>query len=133
MPRQARLDIEGALHHVMVRGLDGQTIFRDDGDREDFTSRLDTLVSATGLRIFAWVLMSNHAHLLVRTGPDPLSRVMRRLLTGYAVAFNRRHRRRGHLFQNCYRSVLVEEDPYLLEFGSLHPPQPSAGGDVCRS
>ncbi len=56
-----------------------------------------------------------HFHLLLRTGPTPLSRVMRRLMTGYAVTFNGRHRRRGHLFQNRYKSVICEEDPYLLE------------------
>ncbi len=115
MPRQPRLDIEGALHHVMIRGLDGQTVFLGDGDREDFTTRLAGLVPETGVRVFAWVIMSNHAHFLVRTGPEPLSRVMRRLLTGYAVGFNRRHSRRGHLFQNRYKSVLVEEETYFLE------------------
>jgi len=54
-------------------------------------------------------------HILLRTGPTPLSKVMRRLMTGYAVTFNRRHRRAGHLFQNRYKSVVCEENPYLLE------------------
>ena len=66
-------------------------------------------------RCFAWVLIPNHAHILLRTGPTPLPRMMRRLLTGYAVSFNLRRQRSGHLFQNRYRSIVCEEDPYLLE------------------
>jgi hypothetical protein len=59
--------------------------------------------------------MTNHAHMLLKTGLAPVATVMRRLLTGHAVQFNRRHKRRGHLFQNRYKSFLCEEDPYLLE------------------
>jgi REP element-mobilizing transposase RayT len=99
----------------MVRGIERRAIFRDDADRAGFVGRLAELVSATGLRVYAWALLPNHAHLLVRTGHRPLPRVMRSLLTGYAGAFNRRHRRHGHLFQNRYKSIVVEEEPYLLE------------------
>ena len=66
-----------------------------------------------GPRLMA--LLPNHAHLLVRTGPRPLPRSMRSLLTGYAGTFNRRHPRVGHLFQNRYKPIVVEEEPYLLE------------------
>ena len=64
---------------------------------------------------YAWALLPNHAHLLVRTGVRPLARTMGVLLGGYAGAFNRRHRRQGHLFQNRYKSIVVEEEPYRLE------------------
>jgi hypothetical protein len=64
---------------------------------------------------FAWTLIPNHLHLLLRTGFTPIATVMRRLLTGYAVTFNRRHRRHGQLFQNRYKSILCQEDLYLLE------------------
>ena len=77
--------------------------------------RLETVGQAAGLSILVWALLPNHAHLLVRTGRLPLATAMRRLLTGYAGAFNRRHRRVGHLFQGRYKSILVEEDPYLRE------------------
>ena len=63
----------------------------------------------------AWALIQNHFHILLRTGPIPLSKVMRRLMTGYAVTFNKRHKRLGNLFQNRYKSVVCEEDTYLLE------------------
>jgi putative transposase len=99
----------------MVRGIERRAIFRDDKDRADFVARLVRLVGATGLHVYAWALLPNHAHLLIRTGVRPLSRVMRSLLTGYAGAFNRRHHRVGHLFQNRYKSVVVEAEPYLLE------------------
>ena len=115
MPRQARLDAPGVLHHVMVRGLERRVIFRDDSDRADFVARLATLAEAGALTVYAWALLPNHAHLLVRTGTRPLARSMRSLLTGYAGAFNRRHHRMGHFFQNRYKSIVVEEDPYLLE------------------
>ncbi len=115
MPRQARLDAPGTLHHVMVRGIERTTIFRDDTDRADFVARLAARAESGALTVYAWALLPNHAHLLVRTGSRPLPRSMRSLLTGYAGAFNRRHRRVGHLFQNRYKSIVVEAEPYLLE------------------
>ena len=115
MPRLARLDAPTTLHHVMVRGLDRHVIFRDAADRADFVRRLAALAEAGALTVLAWALLPNHAHLLVRTGARPLARSMRSLLTGYAGGFNRRHQRVGHLFQNRYKSVVVEEEAYLVE------------------
>ena len=122
MPRGPRLDAPQALHHVVVRGLERRAIFRDASDREAFLNRLRAIIQATDLTLLAWALLPNHAHLLVRTSPRPnaagrgtLATAMRRLLTGYAITFNRRHRRSGHLFQNRYKSILVEEEPYVLE------------------
>jgi putative transposase len=115
MPRGPRLDAEGALHHVMVRGIEKRDIFLSDDDREDLLARLAVLVPASGVAVYAWSLMPNHFHLLLRSGSSGLSTFMRRLQTGYAVAFNRRHRRAGHLFQNRFRSVLVEEEPCFLD------------------
>ncbi len=99
----------------MVRGIERTVIFRDDTDRADFVTRLAALVEAGALTVYAWALLPNHAHLLVRTGSRPRPRSMRSLLTGYAGAFNRRHRRAGHLLQNRYKSIVVEAEPYLLE------------------
>ena len=115
MPRQARLDAPDTLHHVMVRGIERTALFRDDGDRDAFMTRVAALADAGALTVFAWALLPNHAHLLVRTGSRPLPRSMRALLTGYAGAFNRRHKRVGHLFQNRYKSIVVEAESYLLE------------------
>ena len=115
MPRKARIDAPGALHHIIVRGIERRKIFLDDTDRNSFLDRLGTILKNTTTPCFAWALIPNHVHLLLRTGLTPLSTVMRRLLTGYAVYFNRRHRRHGHLFQNRYKSILCQEDAYLKE------------------
>lgn len=115
MPRQPRLDTPGALHHIMGRGIDGKEIFGHKKDCEDFCNRLNDLWEKEALNIYAWALMDNHFHLLARTGKLSLSDSMRKLLTGYVVNYNRRHKRYGHLFQNRYKSILCEDDPYLLE------------------
>jgi REP element-mobilizing transposase RayT len=115
MPRQARLDAPGTLHHVILRGLERGAIVKDDGDRDAFVARLGTVAQATGTAIYAWALLPNHAHLLLRSGPVGLPRFMRRLLTGYAVNFNRRHKRAGHLFQNRYKSIVCEGEAYFQE------------------
>lgn len=115
MPRKARIDAPGALHHIIVRGIERRKIFNDDVDRISFLDRLGKVLSETDTKCFSWALIPNHFHLLLRTGACPLSTVMRRLLTGYAMNFNRRHRRSGQLFQNRYKSILCQEDTYLLE------------------
>lgn len=115
MPRKARIDIPGALHHLIVRGIERKNIFRDDLDRNCFLDRLGNILTESATLCYAWALMPNHVHLLLRTGTVPIATVMRRLLTGYAVTYNRRHRRHGQLFQNRYKSILCQEDSYLLE------------------
>ncbi len=99
----------------MVREIERTPIFRDDRDRADFVARVARLAERGAVAVAAWALLPNHAHLLVRTGTHPLPRSMRSLLTGYAGAFNRRHQRVGHLFQNRYKSIVVEEEAYRLE------------------
>lgn len=115
MPRHARLDAPGALHHVIGRGIEGAAIFRTDGDRTDFLNRVADLWRGGALHVYAWALLPTHFHLLVRTAGQPLAKSMRKLLTGYVVNFNRRYRRVGHLFQNRYKSIVCEDEPYLLE------------------
>lgn len=116
MPRQPRLNIPGLIHHVMARGIEGRDIFCDDADREGFLNRLaDVVRKPGGPRLYAWTLMSTHFHFLLQSGEGLLSPMMRRLMTGHAVTYNLRHNRRGHLFQNRYKSIVVEEEPYFLE------------------
>jgi putative transposase len=114
MPRQARIDAPGLLQHIMARGIDGIDIFRDNYDYKSFLERLALILEETQTQCFAWALLPNHFHLLLRTNSASLSKVMRRLMTGYAVSYNKRHARRGHLFQNRYRSTVCE-DTYLLD------------------
>lgn len=130
MPRLARLDAPGVLHHIMIRGIERRKIFRNDKDREDFLNRLSNLLPETETACYAWALMPNHAHFLFRTGKVPLSTIMRRLLTRYVVSFNRRHTRHGHLFQNRYKSIVCQEDVYLRELVSYIHLNPIRGGIV---
>lgn len=115
MPRSARLDAPGVLHHIMIRGIERRPIFRSDQDREDLLERLSILLPETQTACYAWAFLPNHAHFLFRSGPAGIPSLMRKLLTGYAVSFNRRHRRHGQLFQNRYKSILCQEDAYLQE------------------
>ena len=115
MPRKARIDAPGALHHIMARGIEKREIFLDDRDRDKFLERFEEIVTDTNTPCYAWALLPNHFHLLVRTGQTPMATIMRRLMTGYAVYFNRRRERHGHLFQNRYKAILCQEEAYLLE------------------
>ena len=115
MPRLARLDAPGVLHHIMIRGIERRKIFRDNKDRDGFLERLSTVLVETHTPCYAWALLNNHAHFLFRSGPSGISNVMRRLLTGYAVTFNRKYKRHGQLFQNRYKSIICQEDAYLYQ------------------
>ena len=113
MPRGPRLDAPGTLHHVIIRGIERGQIVSDDKDRKNLITRMGNLVKETGTAIYAWALMTNHAHILLRSGKSGMPGFMRSLLTGYAVSYNRRHKRYGHVFQNRYKSIVCEEEPYF--------------------
>jgi len=115
MPRQARIEIPGAIYHVITRGIERKEIFKDEADREEFLKRLAEGLQKTGSRCYGWSVMPNHFHLIIRTGTKSLSELMRRVLTGYAIYFNKKYRRSGYLFQNRYKSILCQEEVYLLE------------------
>ena len=114
MPRVARTDAPGAVHHVMLRGLERRDIFLDDDDRREVLNRLSRLRPEWGGTCFAWVFMTNHIHLVLRTASLPLAWLMRRLNTGFARQFNDRHERVGYLFQDRYKSRLVVDDHDLM-------------------
>ena len=135
MPRKARIDASGALHHIMARGIERCKVFRNDMDRNDFLGRLEHILVETQTPCYAWALIPNHFHLLLRTDSVPIATVMRRLLSGYAQSFNRRHRRHGHLFQNRYKSIVCQEDTCLQELvRSIHfHPVTFPGGNLFNS
>lgn len=115
MPRTYRIDWENSVHHVMSRGIEKNRIFRSSRDYDDFIERLETCVGETGITVIAWALMPNHVHLLLKTRSTPMWKFMHKLLTGYAMYFNRVHDRVGHLFQNRYLSILVQSEVYLMK------------------
>ena len=115
MARPLRLEHPGALWHVTSRGNAQQDIVLDDFDKTRFVLRLGDVVPVVRWRLHAWVLMTNHFHLLVETPDANLGRGMQQLLSTYSQAFNRRHGRAGHLFQGRYKGILVERESHLLE------------------
>jgi putative transposase len=99
----------------MIRGIERTSIFRDDRDRDEFVNRLAALLPEAKTACYASAFIPNHAHFLFRSGPTGMASLMRKLLTGYAVYFNHRHKRSGQLFQNRYKSIICQEHPYLVE------------------
>ena len=91
-----------------------KAIFKDDTDRAEFIERIASVLADSSTACFAWALMTNHVHILIRTADTPLATLMRRLLTGYAMAFNHRHRRHGQLFQNRYKLFPARRTPTCL-------------------
>lgn len=98
----------------MTRGIDRELIFRDDRDRLDLLNRADLILPESGATCYAWALMPNHTHWVIRTGEISISRILSRLNTGYALYFNRRYNRRGFLFQNRFKSRIVDDDRDLI-------------------
>ena len=114
MARPLRVQYEGAIYHVTVRGNDRRNIFRDDRDRQRFCDRLADCVEAHEIRLYMFCLMTNHVHLMLETPAGNLSEFMHRLQTAYSVYFNLRHGRSGHLFQGRYGARVVRGETYIL-------------------
>jgi len=115
MPRQARLDIPGVLQHVSAKGFKSTDIFYTDEDRIDFMQRLESILFETQTKCYAWSLMPDHFHILIRPEKYSLKKIMRRLMIGYAVSFNQRNNHKGAIFKDRYRSIVCQDDLYLLE------------------
>ncbi len=115
MSRPLRLQYPGAIYHVTARGNARQAIVRDDHDRQRFVATVATMVAQYQVVCHAWVLMNNHYHLLLNPPQANLAQALRHLNGVYTQAFNRRHRRVGHLFQGRYKAIVVEKEAYLLE------------------
>src|SRR5205823_10050260 len=115
MARPLRIEYPGAYYHVSTRGNERKAIFRDDRDRERLLELLARAVEHFHLCLHSYVLMSNHYHLLVETPRGGLSRALRYLNGVYTQAFNRRHRRVGHLFQGRFKGILVQKESHFLE------------------
>ena len=115
MTRQLRIEFPGALFHVTSRGNAKQDIFRDDEDRQVFLDLLGRCVERFDWMLLAYVLMTNHYHLMIRLTSETLSRGMHWLNGEYPRRFNRRHERVGHLLQGRFKGILVEEETYASE------------------
>lgn len=114
MARTARKLSSSNIYHVMLRGVNRQTIFEEDEDRFRFLNTVSRCREVSGFSLHAFVLMSNHIHLLIETGIEPLDDIFKRIGTSYAMWYNRKYQRAGHLFQDRFRSESVETDQYYM-------------------
>lgn len=115
MARKPRVDFSGAFYHVIARGNRRATIFHDDADYRVYLDRLERYRHRDGVTLHAYVLMTNHVHLLLETGNRPLSRTMQTLQFTYSQYYNRRYDKTGHVFQGRYQAILCDREAYLLE------------------
>ena len=114
MPRKARQLSSSNIYHAILRGINKQTVMEDDGDRHYFMTVLRTCKELSGFRIHAFCIMSNHVHLLIEPGDEPLDMIFRRIGIRYAMWYNRKYQRTGHLFQDRFRSENVDNDLYYM-------------------
>jgi REP element-mobilizing transposase RayT len=132
MARPLRIEIENGLYHVTSRGWQRRAIVRDEADRQSWWELLDRVAVHCGWRVFAWVLMTNHWHLFLRTPQPNLSAGMHDLNSGYATRFNRRHKRVGSLYQGRFKAILVEGQTHAAALSRYVHRNPVRAGIVAR-
>ena len=114
MPRRARKQSKTGVYHIIIRGINRQDIFQDEEDKSVYLDRLSRYKNECSFELYAYCLMSNHLHLLVREVGESVSGIMKRIGTSYVYWYNKKYDRVGHLFQDRFRSENIEDDTYLL-------------------
>ena len=132
VPRNARQVSKTGVYHIMLRGNEQRDIFSDDADKLAFINFLDNKKVDEGCLIYAYCLMDNHVHLVVKEGVNGIAKLMRRIGTSYVKYYNQRYNRSGHLFQDRYKSENVETDAYLLTVIRYVHQNPEKAG-ICKS
>ena len=132
MGRQWRIEFAGALYHILSRGNEGRDIFYNDEDRLLFLDTMAEMSERFDLNIHAYVLMDNHYHILLKTNLPNLSKAMQWFGLAYTRRFNNRHSRSGHLFQGRYKSIIIENDAYLIRLSCYIHRNPLRAGIVKR-
>ncbi len=131
MPRTPRLKSASDIYHVMIRGINQVQLFYDDEDKSAFLDRLERYKKECEFSLYAWCLMGNHAHLLVKTDLDTLSVAMKKLQLSYSSYYDRKYDRTGYLFQDRFKSKPVDGDAYFLAtLRYIHRNPLEAGGEV---
>ncbi len=114
MPRKARNKSETGIYHVILRGINRQIIFEDEEDNMKFLQKLAVYKQKCGYKLYAYCLMGNHIHLLIHVHEEELGLIMKRIGTSYVYWYNSKYNRSGHLFQDRYKSEVVDSESYLL-------------------
>lgn len=114
MPRKPRLHYEGALYHVMVRGNNKSYIFENDNDKLEYLKRIKKYKEKYKSKVYAYVVMDNHAHLLIEVSQTPLSKIMQLIQQTFSQYYNKKYNRTGHVFEQRYKAILCNKDEYLL-------------------
>ena len=114
MPRLPRQKSESGIYHIMLRGINQQAIFEDDEDYFKFVETLETYKAVSEYKVFAYCLMSNHIHILLKVQKEDLDLIMKRIAGSYVYWYNWKYYRKGHLFQDRFKSETVEDDSYFL-------------------
>ena len=114
MSRMSRQKSSTGIYHAILRGINRQIIFEDNEDKEKFLEILKKYKEISQYEIYAYCIMDNHVHILIREGNEPLSKTMKRIGVSYVYCYNCKYERSGHLFQDRYKSEPVEDDKYLL-------------------
>ena len=132
MPRQARRKSESGIYHIMLRGINKQVIFEDEEDNFKFLETLKKYKAISGYKIFAYCLMSNHVHLLLKVEKEDIDLFIKRIASSYVYWYNWKYKRNGHLFQDRFKSEPVENDSYFLTVVRYIHQNPLKAG-VCKS
>jgi REP element-mobilizing transposase RayT len=131
MPRTARKKSASGIYHIILRGINKQTIFSDEEDNDEFIRIISECKRISGFDLYAYCLMGNHVHLLIKEGSESIEQIMKRIGTRYVARYNRKYQRCGHLFQGRFKNETVEDDSYfLLVLRYIHHNPQNAG--LCK-
>ena len=133
MPRHPRFDAPGTIHHVWSRAVEGRDVFVSEVGHRDFLDRMSRCVVDADAACLAWAIMSNHFHAVIRSGPQPLWKLLHRLKTGFAITFNRRFKHQGHVFQSRFESRPATDDADVMGLIRYVHRNPLKAGMVRRS
>ena len=132
MPRQARKKSNSGIYHIILRGVNRQQIFEDNEDYYKFLQVVEESKAISGFELFAYCLMSNHIHLLLKEIQEPIEQIMKRITTRFVYWYNIKYQRSGHLFQDRYKSEPVEDDAYFLTvIRYIH--QNPVNAEICKN
>jgi putative transposase len=130
MSRHQRVKSKSGYYHIMIRGNERRNIFHDEADKLKFIEKLNEKKQGNRFFLHVFCLMDNHVHLMLSEGVEDIAKVMKRITVSYVSYFNKKYKRVGHLFQDRYRSEVVEEDSYILALARYIHQNPVKAGMV---